>query len=66
MKRMPCRVVVYPRDIENITGRRPRTAARILQQIRNLNKKEKRQLITVKELCDYLKVPEEVIRPFLE
>jgi hypothetical protein len=34
IRKIPLRLVIYPKDVENITGRRDRTARKLLQKIR--------------------------------
>jgi hypothetical protein len=48
------RVVVYPKDIMQITGRSERYSREILKKIKELHNKQKHQLVSMQELCDYL------------
>jgi hypothetical protein len=66
MKRIPCRVIIYTRDIENIMGRHKRTAFRVMQKIRKQNNKRNGDVVTIKEFCTYMKMDEQMVRPFLE
>ena len=50
-KRIPKRIVLYAKDVENITGKKARTASNLLQRIRKQNKKPKNAFVTVKEFC---------------
>jgi hypothetical protein len=59
------RAVIYATDVEKITGRRPRTARHLLQQIRKKLGKAKQQFITVEEFSDYTGIKEELVRGFL-
>ena len=59
------RAVVYATDVGKITGRQPRTARRLLQQIRKKLGKTKQQFITVEEFADYTGINEELVRGFL-
>jgi predicted RNA-binding protein YlqC (UPF0109 family) len=61
-KNIPKRIVIYPRDIENITGRKGRTAQRLLQTIRQVFEKEKFQFVTVQEFCFFTGIDEETVR----
>ena len=65
MPRLPPRIFVYSKDIENITGRAPRTAQRILQRIKKHYKKEKLDFVTIHEFCEFMRVKEENVREFL-
>ncbi|TDP57622.1 hypothetical protein BC748_2837 [Flavobacterium dankookense] len=48
------RVCVYTKDVQIITGKSERQSRQIIKQIKQLNNKEKHQLVTLQELCDYL------------
>lgn len=64
--RIPVRVVLYPKDVENITGRRDRTARKLLQKIREALGKSKDEFITVKEFCLFTGIDEDLIKDFLQ
>jgi predicted RNA-binding protein YlqC (UPF0109 family) len=64
--RLPVRVVLYPRDVENITGRRGRTARQLLQKIRTALGKSKDEFITIKEFSLFTGIDEELIKDFLQ
>jgi predicted RNA-binding protein YlqC (UPF0109 family) len=64
--RIPPRVVLYPRDVENITGRRGRTARTLLQKIRKALGKSKDEFITIKEFSLFTGIEEDLIRDFLQ
>jgi hypothetical protein len=66
MNRIPPRVAIYPRDIENLLGKHNRTACRMLQRIRKHYKKQNRQPVTVTEFCSYTNMEEEVVRMFIK
>jgi hypothetical protein len=65
MKKDPARIVIYAKDIERITGRRPRTCYTILQKIRTFYNKNKNDFVTAKEFCTFLNIDEELIKDFL-
>lgn len=65
MRALHTRIVVYSKDVENITGRRPRTAQAILQRIRKYYNKEKFEYITIQEFCEFMGMSEEVVKDFL-
>ena len=62
---LPTRIVVYAKDVENITGRKPRTARRILRKVRDHFGKKPGDFVTVMELCEYLKLEPPLVREFL-
>lgn len=65
MKTIPNRIVVYPKDVMNITGRRERTARKLLAKIRKQLGKPVGSFITVEEFCLFTGLREEKIIPFL-
>jgi hypothetical protein len=62
---IPKRMVIYARDIENITGRSERTARLLLQRIRETFGKNQGQFISVSEFCQYTGLKEEEVNRFL-
>lgn len=52
------RIVIYAKDVENITGRKERTARKILQSIREKLGKEKNEFVTIREFCEYTGIQE--------
>lgn len=65
VKRIPTRIIVYPKDVENITGRKDRTARTLLQNIRKAFGKQKHQFITIREFCAYTGIDEELVKDYL-
>jgi hypothetical protein len=63
--KVPLRLVIYAKDIQNITGRKPCTARRLLAQIRLHYKKPAGAFITIKEFSEYTGIGEEELRPYL-
>lgn len=63
---IPLRVVIYTRDVENITGLRDRTARQLMQKIRNALGKSKDEFITIKEFSLFTGIDEELIKDFLQ
>lgn len=64
--RLPARVVLYTRDVENITGRRGRTARKLIQKIRDALGKSKNEFITIKEFSLFTGIEEDLIKDFLQ
>jgi hypothetical protein len=62
---IPQRVVIYTKDVENITGKKSKAARRLLQKVREQSGKTNEELITVNEFCQFTGIPESVVRPFL-
>ena len=65
MSRIPKRIVIYSKDIANITGRKKSWINNTMKKIRTLHYKSSTDLITIHEFCSYMKMQEEVVREFL-
>ena len=65
MHPIPQRVVLYSKDVENITGMKSRTARRLLQKIKEQVGKTDLELVTVQDFCKVTGIPEDVVRSFL-
>ncbi|GAA0557795.1 hypothetical protein [Chitinophaga japonensis] len=57
-KNLPKRMVIYAKDIENLTGRSPQSARRLLQQVRRWYGKKQKGFISIAEFCEYTGLPE--------
>lgn len=64
-KVIPNRIVIYPKDVENITGRRERAARKVLQKIRAAFGKDKDGFVTVREFSLYTGIDEEIVKEYL-
>ena len=62
---IPNRIVIYAKDIMNITGRKERTARKLLAQIRKKYKKKKGEFISVKEFAEFTSLDIDLIKAFL-
>ena len=58
--------MIYPRDIQNITGKKSRTATRIHNQIKKHYSTMKNDFLTVTELCQYWKLDLETVKAFVD
>ena len=66
MSAIPNRLVIYTKDVMNITGRKERTAQKLLAQIRLRYQKSKEDFITLIEFCAFTGLKEEQVMPFLK
>jgi len=64
-KKVRPRLVIYASDVEEMTGRSPRTARKMLQDIRKKNNKSKSAFVTVPEFAAHSGIEEAAIRDFL-
>ena len=65
LQKIPPRMVIYAKDVQNITGRKERTARRILAQIRVRYNKQPNDFVTVKEFSSFTGIAEEEILKYL-
>jgi hypothetical protein len=47
------RLIIYPKDIQRITGRTDRYGRLLIKKIKDHFKKDDHQFVTVEEFCDY-------------
>lgn len=48
------RVVIYPKDIMQIAGKSERYSREILRKIKTLHNKQKHQLVSLQEFCNFI------------
>ncbi|HYM94355.1 MAG TPA: hypothetical protein VET23_09475 [Chitinophagaceae bacterium] len=65
MNKVPVRIFIYAKDIENITGRSLRTCRAIIQKIKIHFDKKPSDPLTIKEFCDFMNIKEELVKEFL-
>ncbi len=62
---IPNRIVIYAKDIMNITGRKERAARKLLARIRKKYNKKKGDFLTITEFCEYTGIDKELVKSFL-
>ena len=62
---VPNRIVIYAKDIMNITGRKERAARKMLAQIKKAYNKKKGDFISISEFCEFTSLKEENVTKFL-
>ncbi|MBK8521259.1 MAG: hypothetical protein WAT20_15430 [Ferruginibacter sp.] len=62
---IPNRIVIYAKDIMNITGRKERAARKLLAGIRKKYKKRRGEFISIDEFCEFTSLQKESVREFL-
>jgi hypothetical protein len=62
---IPNRIVIYAKDVMNITGRKERAARQLLAKIKKKYQKERGSFISVEEFCNYTGLDRESVREFL-
>ena len=62
---VPKRICIYPKDVQNITGRKERTARRLLNKIKVQLGKPEEGFVTVQEFCQFTGISEGEVQRFL-
>lgn len=60
------RICIYPKDIQRITGKSERQCRNIIASIKSQLKKEKHQVVTLQEFCDYMGIQLDHVIKFLK
>jgi len=60
------RICMYGKDVAALTGKTVKTGNNILNRIRELKGKEKHQVITIDEVCEYLGIDVEKVSPLIK
>jgi GTP-sensing pleiotropic transcriptional regulator CodY len=59
------RIIIYPKDIQRITGKSERYGRLLIKRIKGHFKKEDHQLVTVDEFCSYTGIKIEQVAEYL-
>jgi hypothetical protein len=59
------RIIIYPKDIQRITGKSERHGRLLIKRIKEHLKKEDHQLVTVHEFCSYTGIKIELVSELL-
>lgn len=62
---VPNRIVIYPKDVQNITGRKERSARKLISDIRIKLGKSKEEFITINDFCNHTGLMKEQVEVFL-
>ena len=62
---MPTRVVIYTKDVSNITGLSTKAARKLLLNIRKQLGKPRGSFVTITEFTQYTGIAEDDVKPFL-
>ena len=62
---LPRRTVIYPKDVEKITGLKGRTSRKLLLRIKKAFGKTQHQLVSIPEFCAYTGLNEELVLDYL-
>lgn len=64
-KTIPNRIVIYTKDVMNITGRKERAAKKLMAQIRKQYNKKRGGFISIDEFCEFTSLKKESVTVFL-
>ncbi|MCE7865187.1 MAG: hypothetical protein DYG99_16765 [Bacteroidetes bacterium CHB5] len=59
------RIIIYPKDVQLITGKSERYGRSLLKRIKAHFKKADHQLVSVEEFCTYTGLKQEHVTPLL-
>ena len=62
---VPPRICIYPKDVQNITGKKERTARKLISDIRQRLGKKNRDFVTIYEFCQHTGLKEVEVFKFL-
>jgi hypothetical protein len=60
------RIIIYPKDVQRITGKSDRYGRQLLDKIRQHFAKEPHQFVSIDEFCLFTGLNIEQVTPFLE
>ena len=66
MKPESTRLIIYPKDIQRITGKSERWSRMLLLKVMEKFNKEEHQLISVEEFCLYTGLKIDQVMPFIK
>ena len=62
---VPKRIIIYPKDVQNITGKKYKMANRLINKIKQHLGKPEDGLVTVKEFCQFTGIAEAEVQRFM-
>ena len=65
MKPETTRLIIYPKDVQRITGKSERWGRMLLQKVMQKLNKEEHQMISVEEFCLYTGLKVDQVLPFM-
>jgi len=60
------RICIYPQDVQLITGKSERYGRKIIKIIKDKRNKQKHQLVTIDEFCEYMGLEKEEVNLFIK
>ena len=60
------RIIIYPKDVQRITGKSERHGRVLIDRIKQQLRKEEHQVVTVQEFADYMGIDETQVNKFID
>jgi hypothetical protein len=64
--KIPERLVIFTRDVQNITGLKERAARNLLVKIKIAFSKSSKAYVTIDEFCTFTEIPEERVMEHIQ
>jgi predicted site-specific integrase-resolvase len=59
------RIIIYPKDIQRITGKSERYGRILIKRIKQHYQKDDHQVVSIEEFCNYTGLKLELVKEFL-
>lgn len=60
------RIYIYPKEVQQLTGKSERYSRDLISKIKKLHQKDKHQLVTIEEFCQYMGLRLELVKRVLK
>ncbi len=60
------RIIIYPKDIQRITGKSERYGRKVIRDIKDHLKKDDHQLVTIEEFSAFTGIDQELVDLFID
>ncbi len=60
------RLIIYPKDIQRITGKSERYGRQMIRRIKDHLKKDDHHLVTIQEFADYTGLEEDLVNQYID
>jgi hypothetical protein len=60
------RIYIYPKEVQQLTGKSERYSRDLISKIKKLHQKDKHQLVTIEEFCHYMGLNQELVKRVLK
>jgi len=60
------RIIIYPKDVQRITGKSERYGRKLINRIKLKNAKEKHHFVSIEEFSEYTGLSVELIKKYIQ